>query len=252
MAASVVSPARFSTARFSETRLATALVAASLLFGFSATGANAAQETSGKTEAKTEVATKADATPSVATAAALAEMKEDENLAGAISFAERLTGDATSALMREDSAPPERLADFQGVLTNGLALDVIGKFMLGASRKQMSDDQMARYNAIFPDYITKQYAEQFQDIVGQPLDIVDAKPISKKDTLVRTQFARNEGGPINVDWRIRELKTGDRKAIDIIVGGVSIMLVKREEFTAFIAKNGVDSLLDRLEREVTV
>lgn len=37
--------------------------------------------------------------------------------------------------------------------------------------------------------------------------------------------------------------------IDIIVSGVSIMLVKREEFAAYIKQNGVDSLLARLEKE---
>ena len=52
-----------------------------------------------------------------------------------------------------------------------------------------------------------------------------------------------------VDWRVRTLKSGDRKAIDIIVQGVSIMLVKREEFSSFIASNSVDALLDRLESE---
>jgi len=52
-----------------------------------------------------------------------------------------------------------------------------------------------------------------------------------------------------VDWRIRKLRSGDQKAIDIIVSGVSIMLVKREEFSAFIAANGIDALLARLEEE---
>jgi ABC-type transporter MlaC component len=47
------------------------------------------------------------------------------------------------------------------------------------------------------------------------------------------------------------LNSGEQKAIDIIVSGVSIMLVKREEFSAFIAQNGVDALLDRLEQEAT-
>ena len=178
-------------------------------------------------------------------------LSDEETISQAVSFAERLTADATSALTKNGAAETERLAEFQSVLNEGLALDVIGKFMLGQSRKSMTDEQRARYEAVFPDYITRQYAEQFQDIVGRPLEVVDAKRLGKKDVLVRTRFNRDDGDPINVDWRIRRLKSGEQKAIDIIVSGVSIMLVKREEFSAYIAQNSVDDLLNRLEDEIS-
>ena len=115
----------------------------------------------------------------------------------------------------------------------------------------MSDDQKARYETVFPEYITKLYAEQFDEIVGKPLEVLDAKAIGARDVIVRTQFERKDDKPITVDWRIRKLRSGEHKAIDIIVSGVSIMLVKREEFSAFIATNGVDALIDRLEAEAT-
>ena len=169
----------------------------------------------------------------------------------AIAFAKELTANATVALTSE-KPEAEQLADFQKVLADGMALDVIGKFMIGDTRKSMSEDQLARYDAVFPDYLTKLYAEQFKDIVGKPLEVVEAKALGAKDVIVRTKFDRKDGGPIMVDWRVRELKSGDRKAIDIIVQGVSIMLVKREEFSSFIASNSIDALLARLETEAAV
>ncbi len=174
---------------------------------------------------------------------------EDDSIAAAISFAEALTADATAALTDESASEADRLANFQVVLADGLALETIGKFMLGEARKDMSEEQLARYEEIFPPYITKLYAEQFDEIVGKPLEVIDAKAIGARDVIVRTQFDRVDDSPIMVDWRVRELRSGERKAIDIIVAGVSIMLVKREEFSSFIASNGVDALLDRLEEE---
>jgi len=174
---------------------------------------------------------------------------EVSRIDGAVAFAEALTADATVALTDEAADEATQLTNFQGVLSEGLALETIGKFMLGETRADMSDEQTARYNAIFPDYITKLYAEQFDEIVGKPLEVLDAREIGRRDVIVRTQFEREGDSPILVDWRVRELKSGDRKAIDIIVQGVSIMLVKREEFSSFIAANGVDALLDRLEEE---
>lgn len=190
------------------------------------------------------------ATPAIAQEAGATAKAEAEVSAidGATEFAKKLTADATAAL-NADKPEAEQLEDFRQVLAEGMALDVIGKFMISETRKSMTDEQIARYDAIFPQYLTKLYAEQFKDIVGKPLEVVEAKEYGSRDVIVRTKFDRKDGGPIMVDWRVRKLKSGERKAIDIIVQGVSIMLVKREEFSSFVAANGVDALMDRLEAE---
>lgn len=185
--------------------------------------------------------------PAAAQGSPVAETAKSADIEAAVAFAKKLTADATTALT--SSRPKaEQLADFQKVLGEGLALDVIGKFMIGETRKSMSEAQIARYDAAFPPYLTKLYADQFAEIVGRPLEVVDAKALGR-DVIVRTRFNRKEGAPINVDWRVRALKSGERKAVDIIVSGVSIMLVKREEFSAFVAQSGVDALIARIEKE---
>ena len=178
-----------------------------------------------------------------------ASATETDKIETAVAFAKKLNDDATVALTSEKSES-EQLADFQTILGEALALETISKFMIGNSRKSMSEEQLDRYNAVFPKYLTRIYAEQFADIVGRPLDIIDSIVTDRGDVIVRSQFTRKEGAPIMVDWRIRTLRrSGEQKAIDIIVSGVSIMLVKREEISAFIEQNGVDALLDRLEIE---
>jgi ABC-type transporter MlaC component len=190
----------------------------------------------------------AGAAPAVAQGSAPAgAAAQGADVEAAVAFAKALTADATTALT-SSKPKAEQLADFQKVLGDGLALDVIGKFMIGETRKSMSEAQIARYDAAFPPYLTKLYADQFAEIVGRPLEVVDAKALGR-DVIVRTKFNRKDGAPINVDWRVRTLKSGERKAVDIIVSGVSIMLVKREEFSAFIAQKGVDALLARIEKE---
>lgn len=188
------------------------------------------------------------AAPSLFAAESAPAAAATTNVEDAVAFAKSLTDKATAALTSSKSEA-QQLADFQTVLSEGLALDVIGKFMIGETRKTMTPAQTARYDTAFPPYLTRLYADQFADIVGRPLTVIDAKALGARDVIVRTQFTRKEGAPINVDWRVRKLKSGESKAVDIIVGGVSIMLVKREEFSAFIAQNGVDKLLDRIEKE---
>ncbi len=188
------------------------------------------------------------ALPAANAQADVAKESASAEIGEAVAFAKGLTDKATAALT-STKTDAEQLADFQAVLGEGLALDVIGKFMIGDMRKTMTPEQLSRYDAAFPPYLTKLYADQFAEIVGRPLTVIDAKALGARDVIVRTQFTRSEGPPINVDWRVRKLRTGEQKAIDIIVGGVSIMLVKREEFSAFIAKNSIDALIARIEKE---
>lgn len=191
-------------------------------------------------------------TTSVEAQPAQAQQEYSSRAQSAITFADALTTDANAAFSDNGASETEQLDQFKDVLFNGLAIETIGKFVLGEARKSISDEQTARYNDIFPEYITQLYARQFQDILGKPLTVIDAQEIGARDVIVRTRFDRTDANPINVDWRVRTLRSGDHKAIDIIVSGVSIMLVKREEFSSYVASNGIDALIDRLEHETQI
>ena len=144
---------------------------------------------------------------------------------GAVDFAKDLTSNATAVLTDSSIDDAQKLENFRIILAEGLALETIGKFMIGEARKTMTAEQTERYNKIFPLYITKLYAEQFEEIVGKPLAVIDAKEYGARDVIVRTEFERKDAAAITVDWRVRQLRSGERKALDIIVSGVSIMLV---------------------------
>ncbi len=168
--------------------------------------------------------------------------------AEATAFVQRLLDDAEAALTEEDTSDAARLSAFQNVLRDGLALEALSKFIISrGAYDAMSDEQRARYDRAFPDYITQQYAEQFDGVLGNPLEITETKPF-RKDIFVRTRFVRSDGPPLNVDWRTRAFSNESRKLIDIVVNGASIMSVKRSEFAAFIEANGVDALLTEIEK----
>ena len=166
----------------------------------------------------------------------------------AVDFTRDLTNRANQAFTQAVDET-EQLESFRLVLSEGLALDYLGRFMLGSTRNDLTDTQKERYGKIFPQYITRLYANQFKDIAGRELTINEATPFGRRDVIVRTQFFREDGSPVNVDWRARPLREGGHKMIDIIVSGVSIMTVKRDEFSSFISANGIDALIDRLEQE---
>ena len=113
-----------------------------------------------------------------------------ENIQHAIAFTQNLTADAGAALNGSGD-----LAAFRDVLADALALDVIADFMIADASDEMTDEQRARYDAVFPQYLTTLYAEQFQQIAGQDLEVVDSRETSRGDVIVRTQFERSRGQP---------------------------------------------------------
>lgn len=114
-------------------------------------------------------------------------------------FAKQMLSDATAALTKKGATEPQRISAFQDVLKKSLALDVVGKFMLGDTRAKMTPAQIARYDAVFPQYITRQYATQFKDLVGRPMEVTEAKALNTRDTIVRAKIKRKDGLSINVD-----------------------------------------------------
>ncbi|MBI1393007.1 MAG: hypothetical protein GC152_09735 [Alphaproteobacteria bacterium] len=175
---------------------------------------------------------------------------ESASAARATAFVQELLANAEAALTEEDATDAARLDAFQTVLRDGLALDLLSRFVV--SRKvyaDMTDDQRSRYDKAFPDYISRQYAEQFDGILGRPLEVTGT--VSRNaDVYVRTEFKREEGSPLKVDWRTRARSEDRLEIVDIIVNSASIMSVKRAEFTSFVAANGVDALLVEIEKSV--
>ncbi len=152
--------------------------------------------------------------------------------------------------IRNDSSLTEdqRYASFQDVLSQGLAIDVIGQQMLGSHRDAATEQQLQSYNAVFPDYITTLYAAQLSRLSSVNMLVTDIRTGRRGDVLVRTSLLRSSGAPISVDWRIHNDEAADeRKIVDIFVEGASIMLTKREEFGALVNAQGIEALLTELQ-----
>ena len=50
-----------------------------------------------------------------------------------------------------------------------------------------------------------------------------------------------------MQWRLRETAQGPQ-VIDVMVGGTSFLLLKRDEFTSMIDRGGVDALLSFMQQ----
>ncbi len=165
----------------------------------------------------------------------------------AASFLDKLSNEAFTVLNASDMADDVRHEAFRGILSEGLAVDFIGRLMLGSHRRTATEEQLRRYEQVFPDYITRLYASQLAKLAKVRMQVVETEPINDRDVRVRTNLFRENGDPIVVDWRVRRRKEDQFQIIDIFFEGVSIVLTKRDEFNALVRKRGFDALLAELQ-----
>jgi phospholipid transport system substrate-binding protein len=138
---------------------------------------------------------------------------------------------------------------FQELLYLGFDVPYIARFVLGRYWNAATADQREEYERLFTRMILKIYADRFSLYAGETLKVVGSRQDSSVDAIVSSQIVRPSGPPINVDWRVRD-RNGEYKIIDVVVEGISMGVVQRDEFSSVIQRGGgnIDALLTVLRR----
>lgn len=171
---------------------------------------------------------------------------------GAIRFIENLGRDAVTMLQAPELTPDQRLEEFKKLLSEGFALNAIGRFTLGKNWRRASKAQRSRFLGLFERYVVSSYAKRLGDYEGETFEIDGARDEGRNGTLVKTFVLRPGGEKLEVHWRVMAHK-GAFKIVDVIIEGVSMSITQRSEFSSFISAKGgnIDAFLDELESKVS-
>ncbi len=164
---------------------------------------------------------------------------------GAKSHIETLGQQAISTLQRADIGLAEREALFAGVLEQGFALQLIGRFVLGKYWRTATPEQKADYQRLFTRFVIKTYAARIGGFSGTTFKVTKTVPVGEEDVLVTTQIDRPSGAPLVAGWRVRLIE-GQHKIIDVMVEGISMAATQRQEFSSVVKSRGLAGLLEIL------
>ncbi|MDH3702645.1 MAG: ABC transporter substrate-binding protein [Alphaproteobacteria bacterium] len=166
-------------------------------------------------------------------------------------FIETLAQDAISVLDSRQATFEARREKFLSLLTENFAVEQISRFVVGKHWRRMSPDQRRQYGTLFEDWLVKYYLIRLNGYSDQKVRVIDKRTVGKRDVVVRTHF---EGTKIpktlKVDWRVRQFASGPR-IVDVIVEGVSMIILQRADFTAIIDKRGTDGFLQHLQARLS-
>lgn len=166
----------------------------------------------------------------------------------ATDFVAGMIDEAIRILKLPLSEKEQRKARFEALLVDNFDMPVITRLVVGRYWRRATEEQKSAFAQVFQEHIVNVYTSQLGVYKNETVEIKKAVARDDQDVIVFTEVIRGAGDPpLRLDWLIRE-QDGGFKVIDVAAEGVSMMTTKRSEFTAVIAREGVDGLISRLEQ----
>lgn len=163
-------------------------------------------------------------------------------------FVETLTYGAFETLRDQGISERERFEKFRVLLSSGVDLPRIGRFVLGAHWRSANAAQQAEYQKLFGNYVIAAYAGRLRDYTDSKITVKNTTPAGAGEYIVSTLIVNPKNPePVHVDWRLREIE-GQLRVLDMTIEGISMALTQRSEFASIIQNNGgdINALLTRL------
>lgn len=153
-----------------------------------------------------------------------------------IEFVNDLTDNIITNVLKSKAPKQERFELFKTSFEKALDMKSIGQFVLGVYWRSATPAEREAFLAAFVDFTTKTWADRFDLYTGQQIVFSGTRNAEGNQLYVDSQIKNNP--PVEVVWRLKRTKDGEFKIIDIIVEGVSMAMSYRNEYGAFLQKNG--------------
>ena len=180
------------------------------------------------------------------------------NIAFAISpkdFVQQTVDEAAVAL-GQNISKELKIVKLKTIANKSVDIEGIGLYSIGKRRKELTDTQKEEYLEIFKKYFLKSFASRLAQYSDPKIRVDSEKYLNKKYTMVSSVLVATDDKPeVKIDWRVITKDPEKPLIIDVIIEGVSLAKVQKEEFNAIIQNNDGDinalfkNLLDFVNKE---
>ena len=148
------------------------------------------------------------------------------------------TADKASEALNKRLSKEEKMEKLKIIAKKTVDIKGIGNYSLGTYRKTISDQKKDEYFEIFEQYFLKSFASRLAEYTDPKIRVDSQKKLNDKYTMVSsTLLATSEKPEIKIDWRVVTKNPDNPLIIDVIIEGVSLAKVQREEFNSIIQSN---------------
>lgn len=130
-------------------------------------------------------------------------------------------------------------------------IDGIAQYCLGRYWKTASSDQKKYYLKLFCSIVRYSVMSRLNNFNGVHYTIGNVQKQDDGTDVVYTTLSFPDKSPVNVGWTVG-YRQEHPQIVDVVGGGASLRLTQRNDYVAFLRRNGgdVDILLNALSKQV--
>ena len=151
------------------------------------------------------------------------------------------TIDQASEILSSESSKDQKVLKLRDIAKNTVDIRGIGFYSLGSHRKSLDSDQKKEYLKIFEQYFLKSFSSRLAEYSDPKIRVDTQEKLNEKYTMVSSTLLAGEDKPeVKIDWRIVTKDPNSPLIIDVVIEGVSLAKVQKEEFNSIIQSNSGD------------
>ena len=151
--------------------------------------------------------------------------------------------------LSENISKEEKVEKLKEIARDTVDIKGIGIYSIGAYRKNLSDEQLKKYNEVFSKYFLKSFSSRLAEYSNPEIEVNTKKKINENYTIVTSTLVATDTRPeVKIEWRVYTKDSENPLVRDLIIEGLSLARTQREEFASIINSNegSIDALLKNL------
>ena len=146
-----------------------------------------------------------------------------------------------SSILTKNFTKEQKIEKLKSIAEETVDFRGIGYYSLGSHRKNLSDDKKKEYLNVFKKYFLKSFSSRLAEYTDPKISVISQKKLNEKYTMVSSILLATEEKPeVKIDWRIVTKNPDKPLIIDVVIEGVSLAKVQKEEFNSIIQSNNGD------------
>ena len=158
-----------------------------------------------------------------------------------------------SEILKQNISKEEKMEKIELIAEEVVDIKGIAYYSLGSHRKTLSSEKKEEYFKVFKKYFLKSFSSRLAQYSDPKIQVSSEKKLNEKYTIVSSILLATEKTPqVKLDWRIVTKNIHKPLIIDVVIEGVSLARVQREEFNSIIQNNNIDGLINNLKELLNI
>ena len=131
--------------------------------------------------------------------------------------------DEAKTVLNSNISKEEKAKKLSNIALKTVDIKGIGYYTLGSKRKELTKDELEKYEEIFEKYFLKSFTSRLTDYSDPKIEVLSADIINEKYTIVKTLLLATSKKPeVKIDWRIYTKDPNKPLIRDLIVEGLKL------------------------------